>query len=49
MELRRGNALTIVFAGGGFFWLGIMLWLAMGDYLTRQPIFLPAALASPSP
>jgi hypothetical protein len=46
MEPRRCNALTIVFAGAGFFWL---LWLAMGDYLTRQPIFLPAALASPSP
>jgi len=35
MELRRARALTIVFAGAGLFWLAIMLWLALSDYLTR--------------
>jgi cytochrome c oxidase subunit 4 len=35
MELRHGSALTVTFAGAGFFWLTIMLWLALADYLTR--------------
>ena len=38
MELRRGNALTIAFAGAGLFWLGIMLWLALADFLTRPAL-----------
>lgn len=42
MELRDRNALTIAFATAGFFWLGIMLWLALGDFLTR-PNFPPRA------
>lgn len=40
MELRACNALTLTFAGAGFFWLGIMLWLALSDYMTR-PNFPP--------
>ncbi len=40
MELRERNALTLTFAGAGFFWLGIMLWLALTDYVTR-PNFPP--------
>lgn len=40
MELRQRNALTLVFAGAGFFWLGIMLWLAFSDYAMR-PNFPP--------
>jgi cytochrome c oxidase subunit 4 len=35
MELRQRGGLTLAFAGAGFFWLGIMLWLALADYLTR--------------
>jgi cytochrome c oxidase subunit 4 len=35
MELRKGSPLTLTFAGAGFFWLGIMLWLALADYVTR--------------
>jgi cytochrome c oxidase subunit 4 len=35
MELWRGSAFNIVFAGAGFFWLAIMLWLTFADYLTR--------------
>jgi cytochrome c oxidase subunit 4 len=35
MELRHGSSLTLTFAGAGFFWLAIMLWLALADYLTR--------------
>lgn len=41
MELRERNSLTLTFAGAGFFWLGIMLWLALADYMTR-PNFPPA-------
>jgi len=41
MELRERNPLTVTFAGAGFFWLGIMLWLALADYVTR-PNFPPA-------
>jgi cytochrome c oxidase subunit 4 len=39
MELRHGQRLTLVFAGAGFFWLAIMLWLAMADYVTRTNPF----------
>jgi cytochrome c oxidase subunit 4 len=35
MELRHRGARTYVFAGAGLFWLGILLWLAMMDFLTR--------------
>ena len=35
MELRERNGLVLAFAGAGFFWLAIMLWLALSDYLTR--------------
>ncbi|WGD55070.1 hypothetical protein QA641_14910 [Bradyrhizobium sp. CB1650] len=27
MELRHGGAQSLVFAGGGLFWLGTLLWL----------------------
>jgi cytochrome c oxidase subunit 4 len=40
MELRERNGLTIAAAAAGFFWLGIMLWLALADYATR-PGFPP--------
>lgn len=35
MELRHRGARTYIFAGAGLFWLGILLWLAMMDFLTR--------------
>ncbi len=35
MELRERNGLVLAFAGAGFFWLAILLWLGMSDYLTR--------------
>jgi cytochrome c oxidase subunit 4 len=35
MELRSAHKLIWIFAGAGFFWLGIMLWLTFADYLTR--------------
>ena len=41
MELRERDSLTLAFAIAGFFWLGIMLWLAFSDYVTR-PNFPPA-------
>jgi caa(3)-type oxidase subunit IV len=35
MELRQSNTLTAAFACAGFFWLAILLWLGLTDYLTR--------------
>jgi cytochrome c oxidase subunit 4 len=35
MELRERDGLNIAFAGAGFFWLAIMFWLALADYVTR--------------
>jgi cytochrome c oxidase subunit 4 len=35
MDVRRGSRLTWIFAGAGFFWLLILLSLAMSDYATR--------------
>jgi cytochrome c oxidase subunit 4 len=35
MELRHRSGLTLVFAGAGLFWLGILLWLGSMDFLTR--------------
>jgi len=35
MELRRGSGLILSVAAAGFFWLAIMLWLALADYVTR--------------
>jgi cytochrome c oxidase subunit 4 len=40
MELRKRDGLMIAFAGAGFFWLAIMLWLALADYVTR-PVLMP--------
>lgn len=40
MELRESQRLTLTFAGAGFFWLAIMLWLTLADYTTR-PNFPP--------
>ncbi len=35
MHLRYSKPVMWIFAAAGFFWLGIMLILAMSDYLTR--------------
>jgi cytochrome c oxidase subunit IV len=35
MHLRYSKPLMWIFAGAGVFWLGIMLALALSDYLTR--------------
>lgn len=35
MHLRYSSYLTLLFAGAGIFWLGIMLALTSSDYLTR--------------
>jgi cytochrome c oxidase subunit IV len=36
MHLRYSKPVTWVFAGAGIFWLGILLALALSDYLTRS-------------
>ncbi|MGY3551647.1 cytochrome c oxidase subunit 4 [Bradyrhizobium sp. USDA 4472] len=35
MELWHRRGLTLVFAGAGLFWLGILLYLGSMDFLTR--------------
>ena len=35
MHLRYSKRIMWLFAGAGFFWLAIMLTLALSDYLTR--------------
>lgn len=45
MELRERNALTLIFAAAGLFWVAIMLWLAFADYLTR-PNFPPSLFSA---
>jgi cytochrome c oxidase subunit 4 len=35
MELRHRGPRTFIFAGTGLFWLGILLWLGLMDFLTR--------------
>jgi cytochrome c oxidase subunit 4 len=35
MNIRQSKPLLWVFAGAGFFWLGIMFVLALSDFLTR--------------
>jgi cytochrome c oxidase subunit 4 len=40
MELRERSGLMIAFAAAGFFWLGILIWLAGIDFVTR-PQFPP--------
>jgi cytochrome c oxidase subunit IV len=41
MELRERDALMMSFAGAGFFWLAILLWLALADFLTRPRLVMP--------
>jgi cytochrome c oxidase subunit 4 len=36
MHLRASSPLTLLFAGAGIFWLGILLALTASDYLTRS-------------
>ncbi len=35
MHLRYSKPILWIFAGAGFFWLGIMLVLALSDYMSR--------------
>jgi cytochrome c oxidase subunit 4 len=35
MELRERGGVLIAFAAAGFFWLGIFIWLAGVDFVTR--------------
>jgi cytochrome c oxidase subunit 4 len=56
MHVRYSSRLTWVFAGAAFFWLVILLALAMSDYLSRDWLppapgweSLPAVQAPPPP
>ncbi|WP_454649984.1 cytochrome C oxidase subunit IV family protein [Bradyrhizobium liaoningense] len=35
MELRHRGSETLIFAFAGLFWLAILLWLGLMDFLTR--------------
>ena len=41
MHVRYSNRLVWLFAGAGFFWLGIMLGFVFTDYLTRSVLPVP--------
>ena len=41
MHVRTSSKLTWVFAGAGFLWLVIMLWLTSTDYVTRGWLPVP--------
>jgi len=43
MHVRYGSRLLWVFAGAGFFWLGILFALSYTDFLTRVTVSLPPA------
>jgi cytochrome c oxidase subunit 4 len=36
MHLRYSSRLTVLFAGAGLFWLGILVVLTLSDYLSRD-------------
>ena len=42
MHVRYGPKVLWVFVGAGFFWLGILFALALGDYMMR--VYLPAPI-----
>jgi cytochrome c oxidase subunit 4 len=39
MHLRYSTRLTVLTALAGFFWLGILIFLTLNDYLTRETLF----------
>lgn len=41
MHLRYSTRMTVLTALAGFFWLGIMIFLTLSDYLTRASSLLP--------
>jgi cytochrome c oxidase subunit IV len=43
MHLRYSPRLLWIFAGAGFFWLGIMFALTFADYLTRGWLPMPTS------
>ncbi|MBR0868975.1 cytochrome C oxidase subunit IV family protein [Bradyrhizobium tropiciagri] len=37
MELWDRGPRLLIFAGAGLFWLGLLLWLGLMDFITRAP------------
>jgi cytochrome c oxidase subunit 4 len=35
MHLRHSSPLTVIFAGAGLFWLGLLIVLTLSDYISR--------------
>ena len=46
MHLRYSSRLTIIFAGAGIFWLGIMIVLTLSDYLSRDWVSMVEAVVN---
>ncbi|HEX9943479.1 MAG TPA: cytochrome C oxidase subunit IV family protein [Thermoanaerobaculia bacterium] len=41
MHVRYSTRMTVLTAAAGFFWLGILIFLTLSDYLTRHSSLLP--------
>jgi cytochrome c oxidase subunit 4 len=39
MHLRYSTRVTVLTALAGFFWLAILIFLTLNDYLTRETLF----------
>jgi len=48
MHVRYSSPLTWLFAGAGFFWLGLLISLTLSDYITRPMRDAEAETQSPS-
>ena len=35
MHLRHSSPITVIFAGAGLFWLGLLIVLTLSDYISR--------------
>lgn len=46
MHLRYSSRLTLIFAGAGIFWLGILVALTFSDYISRGWVSLFEAVLS---
>jgi cytochrome c oxidase subunit 4 len=44
MHLRQSSPLTVIFAGAGVFWLGILILLTSSDYISRGWVSTFAAI-----
>lgn len=46
MHLRYSSRLTVIFAGAGIFWLGILVALTLSDYISRDWVSMVEAVVN---